>query len=396
MAGPLDGLIVLDLTRILAGPHCTMTLGDMGAEVLKVEVPGRGDDTREWGPPFVNGTSAYFLSVNRNKKSLTLNLKAPKGLQIFKALVKRADIVVENFRPGTMEDLGIGYETLRELNPGLIYCAVSGFGHTGPDRLRPGYDVVVQGESGVMSLTGFPDGPPLKVGISVADLVAGMLAVQGILLGLVARATTGRGQMVDVALHDGMVSLLTYQAGIYFATGQSPGRMGNQHPTIAPYETFPTKDGYMILAVGNDSLWARFCEAVGLEGLAADPRFAINSLRVQNRPALCALIEERLRARTTREWIRLLDQAGVPCGSIKTVGEVLSDPQVVAREMVVEMDHPTAGKIRVTGVPVKLSATPGVVRLPPPLLGQHTDEILGRLLNYNPDEVVRLRREGVI
>ncbi|HEU5393549.1 MAG TPA: CoA transferase, partial [Candidatus Methylomirabilis sp.] len=273
MRGPLDGLKVLDLTRILAGPFCTMILGDMGADVVKVENPEGGDDTRRWGPPFVEGESAYFLSVNRSKRSVTLNLRAPKGKALLADLLARADVLIENFRPGTIARLGFGYEAAAARNPRLIYCSISGFGQTGPEALRPGYDLIVQGESGVMSLTGFADGPPCKVGLSIADIIAGMYAVQGIAFALFAREKTGRGQRIDVALLDGMISFLTYQAGIYFATGRSPSRMGNLHPTIMPYETFEAADGHLNVAVGNNSLFQQFCRVLGLPALAADPRF---------------------------------------------------------------------------------------------------------------------------
>ncbi len=397
MSKPLDGITVLDLTRVLSGPYCTMQLADMGAEVLKVEIPGKGDDTRYFGPPFQNGESAYFVSINRNKKSITLNLKHEKGKEILQRLIHKVDILVENFRPGTMEGLGFGYEALSRLNPRLIYCAISGFGHTGPDRLRPGYDLVVQGEGGVMSLTGEPDGPPYKVGVSFADIVAGMNATQGILLALLARGKTGKGQKVDISMLDCQVSLLTYQAGIYFFTGQSPNRMGNLHPTLAPYETFKCKgDEYINVAVGNDSLWEKFCQVLDLELLRTDERFVTNQKRVENHGALRQALDPIFAQKDRQEWLTLLQKAGIPCGSIKNVAEVCSDPQVLAREMVVEIEHPKIGKTKVAGVPIKLSETPGAVMTPPPLLGEHTEAVLTGMLGFSAEEIAVLRTEKVI
>lgn len=397
MSRPLDGITVLDLTRVLSGPYCTMQLADMGAEVLKVEIPGKGDDTRHFGPPFQNGESAYFVSINRNKKSITLNLKHEKGKEILQRLIQKVDILVENFRPGTMEGLGFGYEILSRLNPRLIYCAISGFGHTGPDRLRPGYDLVVQGEGGVMSLTGEPDGPPYKVGVSFADIVAGMNATQGILLALLARGKTGKGQKVDISMLDCQVSLLTYQAGIYFFTGQSPNRMGNLHPTLAPYETFKCKgEEYINVAVGNDSLWEKFCQVLDLELLRTDERFVTNQKRVENHGALRQALDPVFAQKDRQEWLTLLQKAGIPCGSIKNVAEVCSDPQVLAREMVVEIEHPKIGKTKVAGVPIKLSETPGAVMTPPPLLGEHTEAVLTSMLGFSAEEIAALRTEKVI
>ena len=297
MTQPLHGIKVLDLTRVLAGPYCTMLLADMGADVVKVERPGAGDDTRAYGPPFVNGESAYFMSVNRNKRSLTLNLKHADGLRILERLIAAADVLVENFRPGTMESFGYGYEAARQVNPRLIFCSISGFGHTGPKSALPGYDLIIQGEGGVSSLTGSPDGPPFKVGTSPADVVAGMMGFQGILLSLLARQQTGCGQKVDIGMLDCQVALLTYQAGIYFATGESPTRMGNQHPTITPYETYRCADGYINLACGNDSMWRTFCGALGRDEWTADARFATNADRVQHRKQLQALLEPVMRKR---------------------------------------------------------------------------------------------------
>ena len=388
---PLHGIKVLDLTRVLAGPYCTMLLADMGADVVKVERPGAGDDTRAYGPPFVNGESAYFMSVNRNKRSLTLNLKHADGLKVLERLIATADVLVENFRPGTMESFGYEYEKAREVNPRLIFCSISGFGHTGPKAALPGYDLIIQGEGGVSSLTGSPDGPPYKVGTSPGDVVAGMMGFQGILLSLLSRQQIGCGQKIDIGMLDCQVALLTYQAGIYFATGESPTRMGNQHPTITPYETYLCEDGYLNLACGNDAMWRAFCGALGRTEWTEDARFATNADRVQHRKQLQALLEPVMRQKTTREWVDTLQRHGIPCGVIQSVGEVCEDPQVTARDMVVELDHPKAGPLRVTGVPIKLSETPGAVTTPPPLLGEHTERVLSEWLHMDTAEVERLR-----
>lgn len=396
MPKPLEGLKVLDLTRVLAGPYCTMLLGDMGADVVKIERLGSGDDTRSYGPPFIEGESAYFMSVNRNKRSLTLNLKEAKGLDILGRLLKTADVVVENFRPGQMASFGYDYETVNTLNPRLIYCSISGYGHTGPDSSLPGYDLIIQGEGGITSLTGDANGPPYKVGTSQADIVAGMNAFQGILLALISRNSTHRGQKVDISMLDCQVSMLTYQAGIYFATGESPVRDGNRHPTIAPYESFQCKDGYLNLACGNDSLWHRFCAAVNLSELTEDKRFIKNADRVQNSAALRALLGPVMATRTTQEWIELLRASGIPCGRVQSVDEVCANPQVSAREMIKELHHAKAGPIKVTGVPIKLSETPGEVSSPPPVLGDHSCEILAQWLNIGQNELDALAESKVI
>ncbi len=376
-AGPLAGLTVLDFTRVLSGPYCTMLLADMGARVIKLEQPGRGDDTRAWGPPFINGESAYFLSINRNKQSLTLDLKQPGARPILESLLRHADVLVENFRPGTMDRLGLSFDALAAKYPPLIYCSISGFGQTGPRREEPGYDAVMQGEAGLMSITGDAGGPPYRLGVAISDIVSGMFAAQGITLALLARGRTGRGQRVDIGMLDATAALLTYQAGIYFATGTTPGRMGNRHPTIVPYETFHASDGDFVVAVGNDEQFRRFCGIIGAESLPDDERFATNRGRVIHYDELRPLLTERLQTRSRRDWVRDLKTAGVPCGSVREVAEVLADPQLDARAMVETIDHVTAGTIRLLGVPIKLSDTPGAVRAAPPALGQHTDQILG-------------------
>jgi len=392
---PLHGIRVIDLTRVLAGPFCSMSLGDMGAEVIKVEEPGRGDDTRGW-PPFASGESTYFMSVNRNKKSLTLNMKAPEGQAILRRLIAKADVVIENFRPGTMERLGFGYDALRKLNPRLIYCSISGFGESGPESSRPGYDLIVQGESGVMDLTGFPDGPPVKVGNSIGDLVAGMSAAQGVTLALLGRSKTGKGQKVEIGMLDVMASLLTYQAGLYWNAGGRPTRRGNQHPSIVPYEVFQAQDAYMTLGVANNSLWERMCGAIGREDLAKDPRFDSEAKRVANRDALIPALNAEFGKRPAAEWLARLDKAGVPAGRIKTVAEVCESEHLRARGMFVRLAHPKAGAVTAMGVPIRLWDTPGAAQAPAPLLGQHTDEILGGLLRIPKAKIDKLRAAGVV
>ena len=396
MSGPLEGIRVVDLTRILAGPYCTMMLGDMGAEIIKVENPDGGDDTRSWGPPFLNGVSTYFISINRNKKSLTLNLKDERGKELLRDLIRKSDIMVENFRPGTLDKLGFSWEEIHRLNPAMIFASLSGFGQTGPRKSEPGFDVVIQGEGGLMSITGEPDGPPNKVGASVADITAGMLAAQGILLSLYHREKTGVGQMVDVGMLDGQVALLTYHANGYFATGKIPPRRGNKHPSITPYETYSCKDGYFNLGVGNDSLWRRFCDAMGLGEIKEDPKFAVNKDRVDNRLELQEILDALFAEKTVEETLDALRGAGVPCGPINNLAQVLSEPQVLAREMVVDVDVPVAGPTKVTGVPIKLSETPGSVRTPPPTLGQHTEEVLESVLGMDEAQRNTLRQEGVV
>ena len=393
--GALDGVTVLDLTRVLSGPYCTMMLADMGARVVKVEQPGKGDDTRAWGPPFQAGESAYFLSINRNKESITLNLKHPDGRRVLDALLERADVLVENFRPGTLERMGLGYAEVARRRPGLVYCSISGFGQTGPRRREPGYDAVLQGEGGLMSITGEQDGPAYRLGVAIADIVSGMFSAYGVAAALLARHRTGRGQLVDVGMLDAVAAVLTYQAGIYFATGTAPGRLGNRHPTITPYESLETADGELVVAVGNDQLWRTFCGVLGADDLADDPRFRTNKDRVAAREMLRPMLVERLRARPAAEWLADLKAAGVPCGGVRDLEQVFTDPQVLERAMVVALDHPAAGAIRQLGVPVKMGGTPGAVRTPPPTLGQHTAAILGEL-GIGDAEAARLRAAGAI
>lgn len=392
---PLDGLAVLDLSRVLSGPYCTMLLADMGARVIKVEQPGRGDDTRHWGPPFVGGESTYFLSVNRNKESLTLDFKKPGAARVLDALLERTDILVENFRAGTLRKVGLDYETLSRRFPRLIYCSITGYGQTGPRAGEGGYDAVTQAEGGLMSITGPEGGEPFRMGVAIADIVAGMYAAQGVLLAIIARGRTGRGQLVDVAMLDAVASLLTYQASSYFAVGVPGVRLGNRHPSIAPYDTFATSDGVLVLAVGNDDQWQRFCRVAALPSLAEDPRYATNAQRVEHLAALSAQLKKVIALRTTAEWLQDLRAAGVPAGSVRDIGEALADPQLRARGMIERVDHEAQKALRLLGVPVKLSDTPGSVRTAPPLLGEHSASVL-KDLGFDEGEIARMREDGVI
>jgi crotonobetainyl-CoA:carnitine CoA-transferase CaiB-like acyl-CoA transferase len=397
-APPLDGLTVLDLSRVLSGPYCTMLAADMGARVIKIERPDRGDDTRAWGPPFLDGESAYYLSINRNKESVAVDFKTPDGREIVDRLIKRADVLVENFRPGALDAIGLGYAQLAARQSRLIYVSISGFGRNGPRRAEPGYDAVAQAEGGLTGITGEASGSPVRLGVAIADLAAGMFAFQGLLLALIARGRTGRGQLVDVSLLDSVAALLTYQAGRFFATGESPVRTGNRHMTIAPYDTFDAADGVLVLAVGNDAQWQRLCSALGPHAgaLAADPRYATNAGRVDHylslRPALVGL----LAARALDPPIASLRAAGVPCGAVRSIADVFDDPQLAARSMVETVDHPTLGPLRVLGLPTKLSDTPGRITHAPPRLGEHTATVLQRDAGLTPDRVRDLSRRGIV
>jgi len=370
-----------------------MLLADMGARVIKIEQPGKGDDTRGWGPPFLEGESAYFLSINRNKESVTLDFKQPDGRAVLDRLIAKADVLVENFRPGTLTKVNLDYASLAEKHPRLIYCSISGFGQTGPRRREAGYDAVMQGEGGLMSITGAAGGTPFRLGVAIADIVSGMFAAQGITLALYARERSGRGQAVDIAMLDSVVALLTYQAGICFATGAAPPRLGNRHPTIVPYETFSAADGDFVLAVGNDDQWRRCCRVAALD---EDARFATNRQRVTDYDELRPILAERLRTRSRAAWIEALTAAGVPCGSVRDLAEVFADPQVAARDMIATLEHATAGPLKLLGTPLRLSDTPGAIRTPPPRLGEHTEAVLTNDLGLTRDAVAALRAKGVV
>jgi formyl-CoA transferase/CoA:oxalate CoA-transferase len=395
MPGALSGVTVIDLTRVLSGPYCTMVLADHGARVIKIEHPVRGDDTRHWGPPFIASESAYFLSINRNKESVTLDFKRPGGRQILERLLSRADVVVENFRPGTLDAVGLGANEVLARHPRIVYCSISGYGQTGPRREEPGYDAVMQAEGGLMSITGDADGPPYRLGVAITDIVSGLFAAQGVMAALLARGQTGRGQVVDIGMLDATAALLTYQAGNYFATGHAPARLGNRHPTIAPYESVHAADGEFVIAGGNDSIWRRLCDVIGRPELADDPRFRTNSDRMTHYSELRAALEEALKTKTRSEWVRELTAAGVPCGSVREISEVLADPQLAARGMIAEVPHSTIGTARVINSPVKLSETPPSVRTAPPTLGQHTRAVLTEL-GYDPQEIDGFNAAGAI
>ena len=393
--GPLTDLLVLDVTRVLAGPFAGMVLADLGAEVIKVEMPGRGDDARGFGP-FANGVSAYFASVNRGKKGLTLDLRAPDGRDLFLRLAEKADVVIENFRPGVMARLGLDYGSLRQRNPRLIYAACSGFGQTGPYAHRPAYDAVIQAMGGIMSLTGEEGGPPVRVGVSIADITAALCTVIGILGALHRREATGEGQMVDVAMLDCQVGILENAIARYFVGGQVPERLGTRHPSITPFQAFETSDGSVVLALGNDRLWQHFCRTVGRDDLCADERFATNHLRTQNYAELLPIMQEILRQHPTAWWLEEMERAGIPCGPINRMDQLAADPQVAAREMIQEVVDPVAGPMKMAGVPIKFSSTPGAIAGPAPALGEHTDDVLSGLLGLDAGAIARLREEGVV
>ncbi len=395
MASPLEGIKVLDLTRVLAGPYATMLLGDLGAEVIKIEQPGTGDESRNFGP-FKNGFSLYFMSVNRGKRSVTLNLKTDHGQAIFKQLLAQTDILVENFRPGTMKNLGLDYETLKAEHPSLIYAACSGFGQTGPYAQQGAYDMIIQGMGGIISITGEPEGPPVRVGTSISDITAALFTTIGILSALHHRNQTGQGQLVDVAMLDSLVAVLENAVVRYFATGEAPKPLGARHPAITPFEAFASADGHVIIALGNDTLWSKFCEHVDRKELISDERFQTNADRTENHSELFPILSEIMSQRTTDDWIDALGNIGVPCGPINTMDKVVSHPQVQAREMITRVAHQITGEVEVPGVPIKLSETPGNVDAPAPSLGEHTTEILTDVLKMSPDEVAKLKQDGVI
>jgi len=391
---PLAGVRILDLTRVVSGPFATMQLGDLGADVVKVEQPGVGDESRGYGPPFVGGESAYYLAVNRNKRGCAIDLKSAAGKELVLRLAASADVVMENFRPGTLERLGIGFDALARDNNELILCSITGFGRSGPDAQRPGYDLIVQGESGVMDITGEADGPPTKVGTSIADMVTGLYATQAVLAALMRRQRTGHGGRIDVAMLDSMASLLTFNAGIYFATGVSPKRRGSAHPTISPYEPFETKDGWINVGVANDKFWRLFCQAIARADLMTDRRFARASDRVSSRMALREIIDPIFRAHTRRHWQAVLERAGVPFGEIKSVGEICEAPQLLERGMVRTVSHPTAGPVKYIASAVRFDDQPPPDAVRPPLIGEHTEEVLGEWLGLSRSDLESYAHKG--
>lgn len=412
MAGPLSQVRVLDLSRVLAGPWAGQNLADLGAEVIKVERPKTGDDSRTFGPPWVKDRkgretkdSAYFTSANRGKKSITVNVAAPQGQALIRAMARECDVLIENYKHGDLARYGLGYNDLKSVNPRLVYCSITGFGQTGPYRERPGYDFMIQGMGGMMSITGEPDGVtgdpgagggPQRAGVPIADIITGMYASIAICAALVSREQTGAGQHLDLALLDSQIALLAYQNTNYFSTGKAPGRIGNLHPNIVPYQPFRSSDGEVIVACGNDNLFRKFCDAAGCPELATDARFATNGKRVENRAEMTRLIQEIFRKKSTAEWLALLDSAGVPNGPINDIAQVFEEPQVKARGVRIELEHAVAGKLPLVASPMRFSGTPLEYRLAPPLLGEHTDQVLSELLKLGTADIAKLRAEGVI
>jgi len=393
----LADLKVLDLSRVLAMPYCSMMLGDLGAEIVRVERPGVGDETRHWGPPWVGELSAYYLCTNRNKKGITVDLKKKEGQEIIRRLAERSDILLENFLPGDLAKMNLGYEDIKALNPKIIYASVTGYGQSGPYRDQPGFDFILQAQGGLMSIIGEEEGPPMKVGVAIVDITAGLFACSAILAALHYREKTGVGQHIDMALLDAQVAWLANQGSNYLVSGKVPRRMGNAHPNIVPYETFAAKDGiYIALGVGNDNQWRKFCKLAGIEPLTDDPLYATNPKRVENRKKLVPLLQEVFLRKDSGEWLKLLSEAEIPVGPINTIDRVFADPQVLARQMLVEMEHPKVGKFKVVGSPLKLSATPPQYRIPPPLLGEHTEEVLRNVLGYDKEKIARLREAKAI
>jgi len=392
---PLEGIKVIDLSAVMSGPFCSQLLADFGADVLKIESPGSGDMMRDYGPPFVKGESYYFLLHNRNKRSMILNLRSAKGIEVFGKLATTADIILENFRPAVKRKLKIDYEDLKGDNPRLIYASISGFGQDGPYENRAGFDLIAQGMSGLASITGWKETGPVRVGVAIGDSLAGIFAAYGILLALFEREKSGKGQRVETSLLEGLVAVLGFQAAKYFGSQERPERLGNDHGMVAPYGTFKTKDGYMNIAAGNQAMWTRLAKTLGLENLTNDERFLTVAERVKNLAEMARLLEEKLAEKTNKEWEALLDEAGVANGPILHIDEVFQDPQVLHQKMLLEMDHPRVGKIKTLGFPVKLSQTPAQLKIPPPYMGQHTEEVLQEL-GYSPGEIEIMRKEGGI
>ena len=393
----LDGIRVIDLTRVLAGPYCTMMLGDLGADVIKIEMPDRGDDTRHWGPPFTEGgQSAYFISTNRNKRSITLNLKSSGGMETLKDLIREADIVVENFRTGTLEKLGLDYDSMKKIRPGVIYCTITGYGYSGPYKDRPGYDFMAQALGGLMSITGPAGGEPVRVGVAAVDLVTGMFASNAIIASLFARGRTGEGQRIDMSLLDSQIAFLSYAASNYLVSGKKPTRMGNAHPNIVPYQSFKAKDKYIAFAAANDIQWKKFCQAVNHDEWVSDERYATNQDRVKNREQLIPLLDSLFSERTASDWIELCIEIGIPAAPINEIDEVFNDPQVKSRNRVVWVDHPDDKAIPLIASPMNILTSPTAIRYPPPSLGEHTEEILHELLGYSKEKINDLRSSGAI
>ncbi len=393
---PLTGYRVLDLSRILAGPYCTMILGDQGAEIIKVERPGSGDDTRTWGPPFAGGESAYYICANRNKKSIVIDLKKPEGLDLVRELVKTCDVFVENFTPGLTKKFGLDYETLHKLNPRLVYTSITAYGQNGPYRDRPGYDMVLSAVGGLMYITGEKDGNPCKVGVAITDVLTGVYASGAITSALLWRERSGRGQYLDISLLDVQVSGLANIASNYLVAGKEASRWGTAHESIIPYQVFQTKDRPIAIAVANQKLWVNFCKVTGKDEWVNDPRFESNPKRVENRETLLPLVHQLFAQKTCDEWMDLLVGAAIPCGPVNNMEHLFADPQVQHRDMIAEVPHPTIGTLRLTGIPIKCSETPGAIRRHPPLLGEHTDEVLTETLGYSSDQIEALKAQNVI
>lgn len=395
MKAALEGVKILDLTRVLAGPYCTMILADLGADVIKVEAPGGSDETREWGPPFKNGVSAYYLCANRNKRSITVNLKTPEGRNIIRELAKESDVLIHNFKTGSMEKWELDYQTLQSINPKLVFCSITGFGETGPFKHLPGYDYIIQGMSGLMSITGSHESGPMKIGVAMVDILAGLYSVISIEAALLEREKSGLGQKVDISLLDSAVSSLANVASNYLVSGNIPERLGNHHPNIVPYSTFQALDGQIIIAIGNDRQFADLCAMMGLSSIANDDRFRTNHARVKNRIELTRIIDEKLKTKTVEEWVTLFSNKNIPCGPIQTMDQVFSHPQIIAREMVVNTNHPEAGEVKLVGSPIKMSRSMVQIKRHPPMPGEHTDEIL-KEAGYTEEDIATMKQENIV
>lgn len=392
---PLEGITVIDVSRVLAGPYAAMMLGDLGADVIKVERPDGGDQTRAWGPPHLGDESAYYLSINRNKRSLTLNLKSEQGREIIKQLVKKGDVLIENFRPGGMESFGLGYEDLKQLNPRLIYCSITGYGQTGPWKHRPAYDIILQGEGGLMSITGEEKGEPVRIGVALVDIITSLYTAISVTTALLARERDGQGQKLDLAMYDCEVSTLTYMAFYYFATGLSPRGMGSKHPTIVPYQAFETQDNYLVVGVGSQEIWGRFCKAINQPQLRDDPRFVDNPRRVKYREELEGILDPLFKEKTTQEWMECFTENDIPVTGVNDMEKIFKSEQLAFREMLQSIDHPSIGALKQIGIPMKFERTPGRIHRHPPLLGEHNREIL-QDLGYSPTEIEEMKNKSII